>query len=156
MIFTIRKTPNQPRHFFADNMLLDISTASHSDRPIQMLIKQTRPTTTLHWAAFTKPLLQWKINNNYILVFLCALACVCVGVGAQALACACARLTLLIQHATRMRHIVCASLAPPRFSTLSHKRHDFRENFTGHKMCVLIFSTTFIWGISHSKTNSAR
>ena len=35
---------------------------------------------------------------------------------------------LLIQHATRMGQIVTsflASLALPRFSTLSHKRHDF-------------------------------
>jgi hypothetical protein len=36
----------------------------------------------------------------------------------------------VIQHATRMRHIVTsfvASMAPPDFSTLSHKRQDFRE-----------------------------
>jgi len=30
------------------------------------------------------------------------------------------------------------------FSTLSHKRHDFRGKVTEHKMCVLIFSTTFV------------
>jgi hypothetical protein len=29
-------------------------------------------------------------------------------------------------------------------STLSPKRHDFRENVTEHKMCVVIFSTTFV------------
>ena len=43
---------------------------------------------------------------------------------------ACARISLLIQHSTCMRHIVLsfvASLAPPHFSTLSHKRHDFRK-----------------------------
>ena len=57
-----------------------------------------------------------------------------------------ARVALLIQHVTRMRHIVTsfvASLAPPNFSTLPHKRHDFRKNVTEHKMCVLIFYTTF-------------
>ena len=53
---------------------------------------------------------------------------------------------LLIQHATRMRHIVTSfvtSLTFPHFSTLCHKRHDFWEKGIEHKMCVLIFSTTF-------------
>jgi hypothetical protein len=39
------------------------------------------------------------------------------------------------------------------FPTLSHKRHDFRKK---HKMCVLIFSTHFVWNISHSKNNLGR
>jgi hypothetical protein len=58
-----------------------------------------------------------------------------------------ARVTLFIQDATRMRHIVfllVASLPPPHFSPFSHKRHDFQENVIEHKMCVLIFSTTFM------------
>jgi hypothetical protein len=32
---------------------------------------------------------------------------------------------------------------------LSHKRHDFRRNVIEYKMCILIFSTTFVWNISH-------
>ena len=44
----------------------------------------------------------------------------------------------------------------PYFSTLPHKRHDFRGKVTEHKMCVLIFSTTFVWNISHYKKNWAR
>jgi hypothetical protein len=63
-----------------------------------------------------------------------------------------ARVALVIQHATRMRHIVLssvASLAPPHFLTLPHIRYDFREveggggEVTVHKTCDLIFSTIF-------------
>ena len=59
----------------------------------------------------------------------------------------CARVSLLIQHATRRRQIVfsfVASAAPPYFSKLSTELHDFGEKVTEHKMCILIFSTTFI------------
>ena len=34
-------------------------------------------------------------------------------------------------------------------SILSHKRHSFRKNVIQRKMCVLIFSTTSAWNISH-------
>ena len=36
-----------------------------------------------------------------------------------------------------------ACFALQYFPTLSHKRHDFRNNVLEHKMCVLIFPT--IW-----------
>jgi hypothetical protein len=49
-----------------------------------------------------------------------------------------------------------ASLAPPYFSTLSHKRHDIWKKVTERKTRVLIFSITFIENISHFKKNSAR
>ena len=51
---------------------------------------------------------------------------------------ACAHVALLIQAANRMCRIVTsfvASLATPHFSTLSHKRHDFRKKFLSIK-CV--------------------
>jgi len=49
-----------------------------------------------------------------------------------------------------------ASPALPYFFTLSHKQHDFPEEVSEHKMCVLIFSTTFVRNISDSKKNSER
>ena len=51
-----------------------------------------------------------------------------------------------IQHAMRMRHMVICGLSGTTifFSTLSHKRHDFRKKGTEHNMCVLSFYTTFI------------
>ena len=58
----------------------------------------------------------------------------CVGVGVRAWARALARVALPIQ----------ASLAPPNVSTLSPKGLDFLKKVTECKMCVLIFSTTFI------------
>ena len=81
---------------------------------------------------FRAILLQWKSNKNYIFW-----VCVCS----------------VIQYAMRMRHIVICGLSGSAFcSTLSHKRHDFRkQKILTHKMCVLIFSTTFVINVSHSK-----
>ena len=42
--------------------------------------------------------------------------------------------------------------------TFSHKRYDFlqKKKVTEHKMCVLIFSATFVWNNSHFKKNWAK
>jgi hypothetical protein len=40
------------------------------------------------------------------------------------------------------------------FSTLSHERHDFRKK--KNTKCVFIFSTTFVWNISHSEEKWTR
>jgi predicted transcriptional regulator len=73
--------------------------------------------------------------------------------------CAYVCVALVIQNATCMSRIILSSVASPTlpyFSILSRKRHDFREKVTEHKICVLIFSTTFVWYVSHLKKNSAR
>ena len=48
-----------------------------------------------------------------------------------------------------------ACLDVPQFSTLSDQGHDFRKKSYWTKTCVLTFSTTFVWNISHSKKNWA-
>jgi hypothetical protein len=90
---------------------------------------------------------------------LCVCVCVCVCVWIPVRVCVCVRVALLIEHTTTTRYILFTfvfSLAPPYFSTLSHKSHHFRKKIIEHKMCVLTFSTTFIWNISNCKKNSAR
>jgi hypothetical protein len=89
--------------------------------------------------------LPWKSNKYYILV--CACEHECRYSGSWACACAYVHVDLLI----RMQR-VCAILwrhlwpprSPPHFSILSHKRCDFRKKAIKNKICVLIFSTTFV------------
>jgi hypothetical protein len=57
----------------------------------------------------------------------------------------CVSLASIIQSAERMRHIILLSVACPTvpyFSTLSHKRHDFREKKLLTVKCMLYFSIT--------------
>ena len=87
--------------------------------------------------AFLQTLLQRRSNKYYIFW-----VCVCT-----------LRYPACNAHAPYC-HVACSALQ--YFSTLYHKRHDFRKKVTEHKMCVLIFCTNFVWNISHSKKNWAR
>jgi acyl-coenzyme A synthetase/AMP-(fatty) acid ligase len=85
------------------------------------------------------PLLSWKSNN--ITYF------ECVFIVSDNL------------HAIPIHHVILSSVTCPAaqyFFTLSPKQQDFRKKMTEHKMYVLIFSTTFIRNISHSKKNRER
>ena len=67
--------------------------------------------------------LPWK-SNTY-----CIFVCVNLRARRRVHARPCVRVALIIQHSIHMRHIVTsfvAPLAPPNFSTLSHKRRDYR------------------------------
>ena len=82
---------------------------------------------------------------------MCVCVCERVGVRTGARVRWRVHVVLLIQHGTRMCLILTsfvAPLVPPYFSTLFHKRHDFREKVTEHKMCFLIpftnLSKTFL------------
>ena len=47
-----------------------------------------------------------------------------------------------------------SSLVPPYFSTLSHKRHDFRENVIEHKMRVYLKHFSFYEEIIKSQVSN--
>jgi hypothetical protein len=71
----------------------------------------------------------------------------------------CMSVALVIRHAKRMRRIILPSvvcLAVPYFSTLSHKRHDFRKRSYRTRNVCFYFLYKLCLNISHSKKNSAR
>ena len=103
--------------------------------------KQNRLCTcNIPFRRVVQPLLQWAVNKYYTGPFWVSVYSV--------------------------RYLACSAHAPyfhlwplqlyNIFSTLSQKRHDFRKNVIEHKMCVLIFSTTFVWNFSQFRKNSAR
>jgi hypothetical protein len=65
---------------------------------------------------------------------------------------------LVIQHAKRMRHVIFSSVACLAVQSFPHYLINdmiFGKKVNLHKISILIFSSTFVWNISHQK-NSAR
>jgi hypothetical protein len=111
-------------------------------------------TTLLYWGAFTKPLLQWKRSKNYMWVCGWVHSFVWMKGRGRVLA---ASVALLIQHATRMRHIApglpsCTAhsdviLQTARFSKKKKSYWTWNVYFD--------FPYNFHLRISHSNNNSA-
>jgi hypothetical protein len=100
--------------YFADNY-----DGNHNVYPNNMRVFKTVTLTRVRESFWPR-----KSNKHYTV---CARTFMRACGGAQARRRV--HVALLIQHATRMPHIVTsfvASLAPPHSSTLSHKRHDYR------------------------------
>ena len=64
-------------------------------------------------------------EQYYIFLSVCVRAC--GGVRTRARVCVCARVDLIILHATCRHSANCGPSKSTTFSTLSHKRHDFRK-----------------------------
>ena len=59
--------------------------------------------------------------------------------------CVCVRMSACAQASGRIVTSFVAPLALPKFSSLCHKRQDFRKKeTTEHKIRVFIFSTTYV------------
>ena len=69
--------------------------------------------------------------------------------------CLSARHTNLI-HSASYYFVICDHSPSTIFFTLSHKRHDFREQFIEYELRILIFCTNCVCNISHSQKNLIR
>jgi len=68
----------------------------------------------------------------------------------------CTFVALGIQHATSMRHIVWGLSGSTSFFHIISQTARSSQNIIEYRTCILIFSTNFVWNISHSKGNWAR
>jgi hypothetical protein len=68
----------------------------------------------------------------------------------------CVFVALVIQHTMRMHRIVICGLTIFFFSHYLITARLSEKIFIEHKMCLSIFSKTFVRNISHSKENSSR
>ena len=71
------------------------------------------------------------VESSKYYIFLCVCGCASAFVGGCVVeyVCVCVgeRVALIIQHTTRHHIVICGLSGPPKFSTLSHKQHDFRK-----------------------------
>ena len=90
-----------------------------------------------HWGIFMQALLHWKSNKYYIFwVWVCSLR------------------NLVRNNLAPYCHMV-----PVQFNSIfPHYQINgmILSKVIEHKMCVLIFSKTFVWSVSHSKKNWAK
>ena len=99
----------------------------------------------------------WRRGTVLNIICFCVSVCARASMGAYVRACVCvgsrARLRVHMrarvfpylsnmQNACAVLHFRVSSLAPPHFSTKSHKRHDFQTKVIKYKTCVL-FSLRF-------------
>jgi len=94
---------------------------------------------TINVGAFVQPLLQWESSKYYIIWI---------------------RVSCLKYPTWNAHAPYCHPLPAPLYNMFPHYLINGRifdkKNVTDHKMCVLIFSTNFVWNISNSKKKWAR
>ena len=133
----------------------ELDVGEWTRRCLRYLWSTSRPIAMVHYTPTTDcyPLLEYiklsgdhkgNVRINFKTEGLSPNHC-CCGKAISITYSQCVSIALIIQHAERMHPIAlsrAAYLAVQYFSTLSHKRNDFRENVHEHKMCGSIFSTT--------------
>ena len=94
-------------------------------------------------------LLPWKSSITYFWV--CVRAGGCTGAGVCFHAC-----SLSSPACNAPPQSFAIFLSAPNFWALSKKRHDIPKIVTEHKTSILVFATTCVQNISHSRKNSSR